>query len=327
LYVDGKDFTLTLLEQGHARLRNRPAKELPEYESYKKAEDAAKKDSRGLWATFDFEGELERKTKDLADLQAIQSEKESFPIAVTDVRSGSQFSFQILNSETNSLNELSVSLQSEMKNKPPYTPDRNEIVAARFTTDEQWYRAQIIGDNRPKGSKDVEATQFEVKYIDYGNREWVDKDRIRHLPEFYRDSMKPQAFDGQLLWIKAPDVTSEFGRDSAEGFRDLVWGKTLIAQEAYKDRIPTKDKKEAQYLYHLVLIDEEKTNINEELIFRGYVRTVKPKDRDRRHENEGMYSAFLKAENEARSDRLNIWQYGDYPDSEEERDVERSLMR
>jgi len=40
-----------------------------------------------------------------------------------------------------------------------------------------------------------------------------------------------------------------------------------------------------------------------------------------------MYKDFLKAQDFARSERINIWQYGDYPDSEEEREVERSLLR
>jgi len=250
---------------------------------------------------------------------------------VTDVRSGSHFSYQILNSETNALNELSASLQSEMKHfskQPPYTPERNEIVAARFTADEQWYRAQIIGDNRPKGTKDSEPTQFEVRYIDYGNREWVDKDRVRQLPLLYHDLMKPQAYDAHLLWVQAPVATSEFVRDSAEGFRELVWGKTLYAQEAYKDRIASKDKKESQYLHHLLLVDENNTNVNVEIIARGYARVERFKENeDKRYGDEGLYSSFLEAEDEARTERRIIWQYGDCYDSDEEREVERSLLR
>jgi len=202
-----------------------------------------------------------------------------------------------------------------------YTPAKFEIVAAQFTVDDQWYRAQILGDNITKGSKE-EPSHYEVRYVDYGNRELLSKDRIRVLPADYLDFIKPQAHDGHLLWVKAPSLDNEFGRDSAEGFRELVWGKTLYAQEVYKERIPSKDQKEPQYLYHLTLLDEDKTDINIEMISRGYARVERKKERD-----DPMYKDFLKAQDFARSERINIWQYGDYPDSEEEREVERSLLR
>jgi len=249
---------------------------------------------------------------------------------VTDVRSGSHFSYQVLNSETSSLEELSASLQGEMKHsskQPPYIPfDRNEIVAARFTTDDQWYRAQIINDNRTKGS-DEEPTQYEVRYLDYGNREYIEKERIRQLPQEYHNLMKPQAFDAHLLWVKSPSVTSEYGRDAVEGFREIVSGRTLYAQEAYKEKLPSKGK-ELQFLYHLLLTDEEKNNINKDLIAQGYARVEKfRRGADKRYDDEGLYSSFVEAEEYARTGRLNIWQYGDYPDSDEDREVERSLMR
>jgi len=244
---------------------------------------------------------------------------------VTDVRSGSHFSYQVLNSETASLEELSASLQGEMKQyskQPPYIPaDRNEIVATRFTTDDQWYRAQIINDNsRTKGSED--PIQYEVRYIDYGNREWIERDRIRQLPHDYHSLMKPQAFDAHLLWVKSPSVTSDYGRDAVEGFRELVSGRTLFALEAYKERLPSKDRKESKYLYHLLLMDEERNYINKELISQGYSRVEKFKrGAEKRYEDEGLYSTFLEAEEYARTERLNIWQYGDYL-SESDEDIQ-----
>jgi len=290
----------------------------------KKAEENAKKDLKGLWATFDFEAENERKAKEIAEYQSAQGERESFPISVTDVRSGSNFSFQILNSEINALNELSASLKKEKFSKEPiHTPQRNDIVAARYTTDDQWYRAQIIGDDRPKGSKDAEPNQYEVRYIDYGNREWIDKDRIRQLPEMYLDLLKPFAHDAQLYLVKAPTMENEFGRDSAEGFRELVWGKELHAQEVKKERIPSKDK-EPQYIHYLILFDDDKNNVNMEMISRGYARVTRDK---KIRDVEVTYNQYQEAEETAKKERFNIWQYGDYPDSEEERDVERSLLR
>jgi len=80
LFINNKDFTLSLLEQGHARIHNRSARNLPQYDTYKKAEDAAKKELKGLWATFE-ETENERRTKEPAESQAAPSEKKKvFPL-------------------------------------------------------------------------------------------------------------------------------------------------------------------------------------------------------------------------------------------------------
>lgn len=48
-------------------------------------------------------------------------------------------------------------------------------VAAQFTHDNKWYRAQIIACHG--------RNNFEVRYVDFGNTEKISRARIRSLPE------------------------------------------------------------------------------------------------------------------------------------------------
>uniref|UniRef100_A0A6B2KX68 Uncharacterized protein n=1 Tax=Arcella intermedia TaxID=1963864 RepID=A0A6B2KX68_9EUKA len=312
MFVNGKDFALSLLEQGHARIHTRATRNLPNFTAYKAKEDEAKKALAGLWATFDFAAEAEKKAKEIAQRNAARSQKPDFPVVITDFRTASTFSFQILNSETASLNELVSSLQNEKFNKQPsYLPKKGEIVAAQFTVDDRWYRAQVIGDNKPKNPKSTdEATEFEIRFIDYGNRETLGRDRIRVLPKEYIDLLPAQAYDGKLYGVVTPDLDKDFGQDSAVCFRELVWDKTLNAQEVLKETD----------FYHLILKDD-KVNVNIEMVASGLAKAEKTNDDD----------AFIKQLNEAQDDAYNnrrgMWQYGYYPDSDEERDVEKSLLR
>ena len=63
------------------------------------------------------------------------------------------------------LEELSENLRKEFAENPPvagsHVPKRGEIVAAKYTVDNQWYRAKV-----EKVEKSHVAT---VLFIDYGN--------------------------------------------------------------------------------------------------------------------------------------------------------------
>lgn len=61
---------------------------------------------------------------------------------------------------------LNSKFRQEFQANPPlagaYTPRRGDICAAKFTLDDQWYRAKV---------EKVSGPNVNVMYIDYGNRE------------------------------------------------------------------------------------------------------------------------------------------------------------
>jgi staphylococcal nuclease domain-containing protein 1 len=313
LTVDGKDFGLQLIEKGYAKIHRPSLVKQSFFNTYKVAEEKAKNNKIGLWKFYNFEEEKQRLDA-LAAARTAQPARRSYNIAVTDVRTGSQFSFQNLE-EVSSLDELATSLhQEKFASHPPITPKQHDIVAAQFTVDDIWYRAQILSE--PKGKEGL----YEVRYIDFGNRESLGVDRIRKLPKEYIDLLSPQAKDAKLLYVKAPALDSEFGRDSLSALRDLMWEKTLSAEQVFTEKAPglkNTDWKDPQLIYHLIVTNnEEKINLNNTMIAQGHAKV-----KNLVEEQDPFYTALEEIQEEARSKRLGIWQYGDYPDSDEEQEL------
>jgi len=225
-------------------------------------------------------------------------------IAITDVQSGAEFSYQIINNETEALDELSKSLQKEnFAEAGEYSPtEKQEYIAAHFSVDDLWYRAQVIRIIH----EDEEEPLWEIRYVDYGNKEIVKSDRIRPLPREYLDLIAPQGHCGKLWYTKAPKFSSDFGQDSAAYFKELVWGKQLTAQIVYQ----SKDG-----VNHLLVRDENRNLINAELLENGLALLQKKKKNE---PNDNDYKVMLAAQETARGARLNMWQYGEAPDSEED---------
>jgi len=313
LLVDGKDFGLHLVEKGFAKVHRPSIRKLPFFQSYKTAEETARQARIGLWEHYDFEEE-KRRIAEVTNQRTNQQQRVSYPVAVTDVRSGSEFSFQILNDdETSSLESLSNSLQREnFAGHPPFSPKLHGVVAAQFTVDDLWYRAQILAEPG-KNSKD---SLYEVRYLDYGNREFLDVKRIRELPKEYITLIKPQARDAKLYYVAAPALTSEYGRDCLAALKDLLWDKVLFAEQVRTDKIAgpkNTEWKDSQLLYHLI-IHEDKNDLNKLLVRNGHVKVEKvyPDQQD------NYYLNLEELQEEARNERLGIWQYGADPDSDEE---------
>jgi len=310
LYIDGKDFGKQLIEKGYARLHKASVRKFNFFNAYKTAEENARAAKIGLWEHYDFEEEKRKKDEAAEGKRAgTPQERISYPVAVTDVRSGSEFSFQILNDdETSALESLSNSLQSEkFSSHSPVTPKIHDIVTAQFTVDDLWYRAQILNE-LPKTSKDQ---LYEVRYLDYGNRETISANRIRELPKEYITLIKPQAKDARLYYLKAPALDSEFGLDSMTALRDLLWDKVLFAEQVRIDSVKLPGNKESP-LYQLI-VHEERNDINKLLVRNGHCKVEKHSKKD---QPDPYYSTMEDLQEEARSARRGIWQYGEDPDDD-----------
>jgi len=103
-----------------------------------------------------------------------------------------------------------------------------------------------------------------------------------------------------------------------------VWGKVLYAEAIYTEKTSGKTDQEGHLLHYLLLTDENKLDINSEIIANGLARVEKRWDSNT--DDDVLYKSLLGAQERARADRLNLWQYGDYPDSDEDRE-ERNLRK
>jgi hypothetical protein len=96
-----------------------------------------------------------------------------------------------------------------------------ELVVARCTGNERWYRAKVIGHDS--------CYNFKVLYVDYGDSEWVTSDRIRQMePQFIHLAF--QAIHCYLaIGPVTPDASGSWSTDTRQTFESLVAGRILAA--------------------------------------------------------------------------------------------------
>jgi len=305
LTVNKYDLGLKLVEEGLARVQPRSLDKILNKNDYKKAQEKAQKSKLGIWYNWDEEAE---KARQAAWEQERSNRKENpeqkapdrFQIVVTEIIDGANFCYQVFGDETKALSEMMNHFQNkDWEKMEPYIPKPKEIVSAKFSQDNHWYRAEVSKIN----NEGTETATYQLTYIDYGNSETVSAQNIRKLlPEFSEKVVPRQAKIGRLAYIIPPKLTDDFGKESAAYFKELVWEKTLDAT-LYTD-----------YGNPSLVVGDPKASItiNGALVAEGLARTEK-----RRTGNQ-FFQALKQEEEKARKDHVNMWQFGDIPDSDDE---------
>jgi hypothetical protein len=94
------------------------------------------------------------------------------PSSLPHLSSSSSFLVLVPHSpiETKDLMEsMMADLQSRgWDSKPVHVPARGDWVVAKFSVDNNWYRAEVLKVVNPN-KENPEAQQFELRYVDYGN--------------------------------------------------------------------------------------------------------------------------------------------------------------
>lgn len=129
------------------------------------------------------------------------------------------------------IEELLNRLREEAKVNPPtpgaYKPKRGDLVMARFSEDNQWYRARV--------DKLVNASQSQVVYIDYGNREVLPNSAIAALPLGANFSSAPAgAKEYQFAFVYA-DSDPDFVDETRQEFMFHTQDKVLLLKTEYRD--------------------------------------------------------------------------------------------
>jgi len=312
LYVNKTDYLPQLIETGNAKVQHRSAEKLPSYKRYEELETKAKNAKKGLWWNYD------PTAKKAEEPQNVPFEEQpnkpvvlpTSVVTVTDIMTGSTFYFQEASPEKQAyITDMMSDFQAvQWQAKQPFSPDKKRTwVAAKFSVDGNWYRAEVIRIISPANEK--EEKKFEIRYVDYGNTEITTSKNLRALEkQFFSSACPAQAKRGKLAYIRAPSLDQEYGEDAAVLFKELVWGKNL------KAIIQFEDVQEGSACYHLQLGEaEKKTNFNALLVIQGLARV------DRVDSKQEFYKRLQEEEDKAKKARLGIWQYGAVPDSDEER--------
>jgi len=128
---------------------------------------------------------------------------ELLDILVTEIEDASKFYIQVLGPEQKQLEELmkNLTLLQQKDLSEPYNPVVGELVIAKFTEDEGWYRGKIL-KKTPEG-------EYDVFYVDYGNFETLSNSRIRQIPPEFT-ALPYQAKEARLAYVRIPSLNDEF---------------------------------------------------------------------------------------------------------------------
>ncbi|GAA5856749.1 hypothetical protein JCM8547_008820 [Rhodosporidiobolus lusitaniae] len=241
-----------------------------------------------------------------------EARKEYVDVVVSEVRGGTEtvpFSFSVQILKDGGIPELET-LMSDLTlfhrendvTPANFQPRNGDLVSAKFSEDNSWYRARVRRSNHAK-------KEAEVVYVDYGNSETVPFSRLRPLAAQFQ-TLSGQAKESTLSFVSLLDWRTEYGADAMDRFRDLCEGQQLVAN------IDARDPG-ANGLLHLSLFDPKderaleshENSINVQLVREGLARIDR---RSRfREAYPGVVRALEEASNEAKRGRYGAYELGD----------------
>jgi staphylococcal nuclease domain-containing protein 1 len=311
LYINRENFAKTLVEEGLASVHTYSAEKSGNANELFAAEQKAKDARKNLWQDYDpsqeADGDYTATTASATNgdsVSAAASQKPDYrDVMVTHVEDDGRLRLQMIGGGTAALTQL-MSLFSKFHLNPansaglPGPPKAGEFVAARFTADDQWYRARIRRNDR-------EAKKAEVVYIDFGNSEVIPWSRLRPLSQdFVTSKLKPQAVEAQLAYIQMPG-NSEYLADAVS----FISQETADVQLVAKVEATDKDGMLWVTLYNPSQSNTGTESINADLLTEGFAmvpKKLRPWER-----TSDILAAMKKKQDLAKEERRGQWEYGD----------------
>ena len=161
------------------------------------------------------------------------------------------------------------------------------MCAAKFD-DDQWYRAKV--------EKVLPDSRAAIFYVDYGNRQTAAFSALAALPSAFQ-SPAPYASEYGVALAKLP-TDAESKSSALKAFYDDVSGagEVDVNIEYRLEKLPC-----------VTIMGEGKEDLVKGLISDGLL-LAEPR---REHRFKKMVSDYKEAEEKARKEHLNLWQYGD----------------
>ncbi|AFR93247.2 nuclease domain-containing protein 1 [Cryptococcus neoformans C23] len=298
----GVNVAVELAREGLAFVHERSAELLPFGKELLAAEEQAKKEKKNIWSLVQEE---ETSTTAAVD------ESSALPVDYKDVYISSvkesepfTFSVQILEKDSVAaleklMSDFSLHHRQASAATSSFTPKAGDLVSAKFSKDDRWYRARV---KRASAIK----KEAQVYLIDYGDEDTVPFSKIRPLDEKFK-SLPGQAKEARLSFVKLVPRSSEYGPEAYRRFEYLTEGLKLIANI---------DQREGNLL-HLRLIDPADPNIKEDPLaclnadlVREGLATI-----DKSCKYLSSYPQIIRklqdAGEGAKADRLGIFEFGD----------------
>ncbi|KAI7986641.1 Ribonuclease TUDOR 1 [Camellia lanceoleosa] len=293
LWESKTNTAVTLLEAGLAKLQmSFGTDRIPDAHLLMQAEQSAKRQKLKIWENF-VEGE-EVSNGAVAE----RKHKEELKVTVTEVLGGGKFYVQVVGDQkVSSIQQQLASLSiQEAPVIGAFNPKKGDIVLAKFSADDSWNRAMIV--NAPRAAVESPKDKFEVFYIDYGNQEVVP----------YSDLCSAQLCS--LAHVKIPSLEEDYGQEGCASERAVI-----------EERDTSGGKVKGQGTGTVLMVNlidtETNSSINAALLKDGLARLEKRK-RWEPKEKQAALDELEKFQEEAKSKRLGMWEYGDIQSDDED---------
>ncbi|PWY90819.1 hypothetical protein BO70DRAFT_358277 [Aspergillus heteromorphus CBS 117.55] len=311
LYVNKENFTKVLLEEGFATVHAYSAEQSGHATEYFAAEQRAKEARKGLWHDWDPSKDVVEEEEAVnsgtgTETEASSRRKDYRDVMVTYVDpTNARVKIQQIGTGTSALTELMSAFRSFHINKAndtplPGPPKAGDFVAAKFTEDNEWYRAKVRRNDR-------DNQQAEVLYIDFGNSEVLPWSRLRALsqPQFSVQKLRPQATEAVLSFVQFPG-SEDYLQDAVGFIEDQAYNRELVANVDYVS---------PEGLLHVTLLDPSESknldhSINAEIVREGLAMVPRKLKSWERSASETL-SHLRTVEDEAKQERRGMWEYGD----------------
>jgi staphylococcal nuclease domain-containing protein 1 len=289
---EGVSVSLSLVEAGYAAVYKSSSTNPNLYAQLVAAELKCKEKKLNRWKNYVEEVVVpkEEAEKNEPQERVVQHKK----IVITEVTDELHFYGQLVENGPK-LEQLTTQLRAELEARPPvagsYTPKSGDLCVARFSLDDEWYRARVLSvkDN----------TDVTVLFIDYGNKERTQAVKLAQIPAGY-EVLAPQAHEYALALVQLS--TDEDDVEAAvERFKDAV-------QSDAEAEFAINSEYKNGAVDHVTLYDAKKVDIGKRLIAEGLVSV------DRTHKERRLnklFTEYLKSLTQAKAAHSNMWKYGD----------------
>jgi len=282
VFADNVNISIALVEQGLSKVHF-SAERTAYYKELTMAEERAKSKKLGVWKDF---VEVVHETSVVEDTERKPTYKK---VIVTVVNQGIEFWAQHLDNAA-AFEQMQQQLRSDLTDNPPLpgsvSPRRGDLVAALFV-DGLWYRAKI---------EKVEKDKVHVRYIDYGNDEYVSATKLARLPPQFA-SFLPMARQYNLACLKTPP-DEDFLEDLYNNFAQQALNQEFSLNVEYK--VNNQD-------FVTLSNPDKKRDLAATLLTLGVALV----DKRREKRLQKLVHEYTLAQDTARKNRVNLWRYGD----------------
>jgi len=316
MFVNRESMAKSLVEEGLASVHQYSAEKSGNANELFAAEKRAKEARKNIWKdwTPDLdETETEEGYVNIGsnggvkndDTTTVERKKDYRDVVVTHIDpETARLKLQLIGSGTNELQNLMNSFRNfhlSSTTSLKDSPKVGEYVSAKFSEDGEWYRARVRRNDR-------EAKTSEVVYFDYGNSETIPWSKLRPLDQtkFGAQKLKAQAVEAVLSFVQF-SASSEYLKEPVHAIEDMTAGKQLVANVDYTDG---KDGTLYVTLFEPKRSNKADDSINADMISEG-VAMVPRKLRGWERGAVDVLASLKKREEEAKSERRGIWEYGD----------------